>query len=705
MKSPHYFRMFWLILISLIIIACGLFNPSDEVANLQSTIDALTSQQVTSQDYGEPPPPITTDGQIQATPEIEPTESSWKNALTYIDQYGGSTTAVAVKENYAYIGQGPRMVVLDISDPASPVFVNESELLPGLVMGLEINEDYAFVTTRFSGLHIFDISQATNPKRISQVQPGIPGCGPLILDKGIAYIACNASGLFIVDVNNPAAPKVLASDVIRGAVFSIAINNNHVYMSERNGIHVIDVSDPTLPQEVGFFDSETIPTIGSCEIQSVEMCQGDLCTAVGNHGFVILDLTNPIQPVIKASISPYWPVGIISDGQYAFLVDELNGVRIYGISDPTQPQQVGLMPTSVGGFEFTVQDTNTRGMAIAGDILYVPDQAYGLVTIDISDPSQPVRVGGYMTPVPDVMMGINVVGNFAYTINRAAGFRVIDISNPENLLEIFYDDEPKCGDGFPNPFAIEVIGDYAYISGACPLQIYDITNPNQPEEMGIVDSFPDWDDASDLSIFGNIAYLSARGGNKAIYPGSGLWVIDISDPTMPTPINFLDLPNEHWSLWIHDSVLYALDGNIDQREQEPLSLRVIDISNPTQPAQIKSIPMPEFFALGILVTEDWLYLGSTQSKLKLCNISDPLNPIETPLSFGSWPTRFASKFAVSDSTLILNGNMAYDISDPTTLDLVGIAYEAQDAWTATIVDDLVFIVTSFTGIYVYQLEG
>ncbi len=708
MKPAHNLRAIWLVLMALIIIACGISKPSDDNSMLQSTIEALTNQLNALEGDPEPPPPITMDGQIQATPMIEPTESSWKNALTYIDQYGGSTTAVAVKGNYAYMGQGPRMVVLDVSNPASPVFVNESELLPGLVMGVEVDGDYAYVTTMFSGLNIFDISQANRPKLISEVKPDRGGCGPLILNDGIAYIACNTSGLFVVDVKNPLSPKVLSHDVFQDNGLSIAYHNDYVYfLSHPGGIKIFNVSDPTNPQQVGYFDMETIPSVTTVNAEAIAVCQDDLCMAVGNHGFVILDLSDPSNPSIKADITQFWASGVVSDGRYAYLVDDLEGVRVFDISNPSQPQQVGLMPTSVGGFEFSVQELTERGIYIANQILFIPDQAYGLVTVDVSNPSQPVRIGQYMTPVPDAIIGIRAVGDYAYAICRFAGFRVLYVSDPENMVEIFFDDERKFLT-LQVPTNIEVIGDYAYISDAnYPLHIYDISNPNQPVEVGVVDGGPAWDGADDLAISGNFAYLPARAGNDAIYPGAGIWVIDISNPTAPAPVHFVDLPNSHWNLAIHSSVLYALDGTQDFQEPDVLSLRVIDISNPLQAAQIQSIPIAELKPLSltdIQVSGDWLYLGMAMDGMKLFDIQNPSNPIEVTITTDSGIMPVPMRFALHDSILFVNGAMAYDISDPTFIRLIGMGVLPMDPWDSDVAGDLVFMATKFQGVYVYRLD-
>ncbi len=46
--------------------------------------------------------------------------------VEFIGQIGGVTYAVAVQGTYAYIGVGPRLVILDVSDPARPRMVGRT---------------------------------------------------------------------------------------------------------------------------------------------------------------------------------------------------------------------------------------------------------------------------------------------------------------------------------------------------------------------------------------------------------------------------------------------------------------------------------------------------------------------------------------------------------------------------------------------------
>ena len=53
--------------------------------------------------------------------------------VTLVGQWGGPSYAVAVVGNRVYLGMGRRLVILDVSFPANPVVLGQSELLPNTV--------------------------------------------------------------------------------------------------------------------------------------------------------------------------------------------------------------------------------------------------------------------------------------------------------------------------------------------------------------------------------------------------------------------------------------------------------------------------------------------------------------------------------------------------------------------------------------------
>ena len=80
-----------------------------------------------------------------------------------VGQIGGFTWAVAVQGNYAYIGVGPRLVILDVSDPSHPAVVGQTGVLPDVVVGVAVAGSYAYVADWERGLRIIDVSDPAHP--------------------------------------------------------------------------------------------------------------------------------------------------------------------------------------------------------------------------------------------------------------------------------------------------------------------------------------------------------------------------------------------------------------------------------------------------------------------------------------------------------------------------------------------------------------
>ena len=60
------------------------------------------------------------------------------SAVEFVSQIGGASFAVAIDGTLAYVGVGPRLVILDVSNPAGPIVVGQTSLLPGIVTGVAV---------------------------------------------------------------------------------------------------------------------------------------------------------------------------------------------------------------------------------------------------------------------------------------------------------------------------------------------------------------------------------------------------------------------------------------------------------------------------------------------------------------------------------------------------------------------------------------
>ena len=86
----------------------------------------------------------------------------------------GFTVDAAIKDQIAYIGDQNSLRIYDISNPAAPIFmtqITDPSALPGTPLavwayGTEVFENYLYVTDPARGLHVFDLSNPTSPRRV-----------------------------------------------------------------------------------------------------------------------------------------------------------------------------------------------------------------------------------------------------------------------------------------------------------------------------------------------------------------------------------------------------------------------------------------------------------------------------------------------------------------------------------------------------------
>ena len=89
-----------------------------------------------------------------STTKAAPEPAGWQ----MIGQAGGPTQGIAVQGSYAYIGVGPRLVVVDISEPANPRQVGASAVFDDLVQGVAVSGGYAYAAAGSAGLYVVDVT-------------------------------------------------------------------------------------------------------------------------------------------------------------------------------------------------------------------------------------------------------------------------------------------------------------------------------------------------------------------------------------------------------------------------------------------------------------------------------------------------------------------------------------------------------------------
>ena len=110
--------------------------------------------------------------------------------------------------------------------------------------------------------------------------------------------------------------------------------------------------------------------------------------------------------------------GVAVSDDYAYIA-ATTGLLVVDISNASAPAWEAFLPLPAG---------YANDVAVAGDYAYVADWSRGLVVVNVSDPSNPTRVGGYDTT--GNACGVAVAGGYAYVADYNGGLVVVDVSEP-----------------------------------------------------------------------------------------------------------------------------------------------------------------------------------------------------------------------------------------------------------------------------------
>jgi hypothetical protein len=149
------------------------------------------------------------------------------------------------------------------------------------------------------------------------------------------------------------------------------------------------------------------------------------------RGMVVVDLDNPLQPKIVATVgAPHLvqPRAVAVQFRYAFVTDA-EGVKVVDITTPARPRPVPNAVVKLG---------DAHGIFLARTYAYVAAGAQGLAIVDIERPETPALdqvydAGGAINDARDVKVGMTNASLFAYVADGKNGLRVVQLTSPEGV--------------------------------------------------------------------------------------------------------------------------------------------------------------------------------------------------------------------------------------------------------------------------------
>jgi hypothetical protein len=153
--------------------------------------------------------------------------------------------------------------IFDVEDPSAPV--EQGGLAEGVGETLDLDGDHVYVAGRAAGLLVVDVSNPESPTLVARVE-ALEHAEIVEVAGSIAWVGGHPyGGVWAVDVSRPEAPAIVGWFSVPGPITDIALRGDTMFVAERDGLYVVDVSDPMDPRERCFFWWENATGVGVAE--------------------------------------------------------------------------------------------------------------------------------------------------------------------------------------------------------------------------------------------------------------------------------------------------------------------------------------------------------------------------------------------------------------------------------------------------------
>ncbi|MAU35978.1 MAG: hypothetical protein CMD14_01230 [Flavobacteriales bacterium] len=332
----------------------------------------------------------------------------------------------------------------------------------GLVVN---NREFGIIGTT-AGTHFFDVTDPTNSTQVAFVEGGYTGGGVIHRDyhdfAGYLYMVCDegsSSTLQIVDITDlPNSVNVVYdSNVLFTKSHNIFIDTATAKLyacASNSAMDVYSLNSPTNPTLIYSYND-----VG--HVHDAFVRNDSAYLNCGNSGFKVLDFSNVNQlgdqPTLLGSLTSYPDAGynhsgwLNDNGTIYVMQDENHGydVKIIDVSDLSN---LTVLSTFNSGVD---PNSMAHNGIIKGNLAFIPYYHDGLRVFDISDPSNPIQTWKYDTyTANDHISFKGAWGVYPYlpsgniiVSDMQTGLYIIELSTEtENILNSNFQDNI-----YPNP--------------------------------------------------------------------------------------------------------------------------------------------------------------------------------------------------------------------------------------------------------------
>ncbi len=488
----------------------------------------------------------------------------------------GLMCRVKVVDTLLYVGSRGGLEVYNIAGERNPVRLSWT---PIPLNDFALQDSLVYTISGDNSFRVYNVSNPASPV----YRGACADSGDLVSVAGNSAFLGGRWGLYVLDVANPTSPHRVGS--WGSAIEQVQARGHLCYVTTFNPnvpgeitFHVLDVAVPSLPYQIGSLDSA-----GGNDVFLVDT----LAYGAGENDFnklTVISIADSTRPrLVGSAATRGWSYGIWASGlaQESFVGCHWEGLQIYDARNTSSP----VRDTFLLGCDQSVD------IYIDNDRAYVANEMAGLKILDITDPTTPKTIGSYDTTYQRPFMSSVVArDSFAFVDWYAVPvFRAMEVSIPSKPVML------GGVDVFNPPEDMVLRDSFVYCAETNRFQVINVARPREPVLVGSCLA----GDATSASLcvkdtlafvgnyVGNVINVRdpaspqvvgqfGRGGSISVrdtfafMSSGGILVYGVADPTHPRLLDSLSVgPNTFWVEAV-GTLLYA--GNRD-------GVRVVDATD------------------------------------------------------------------------------------------------------------------------------
>lgn len=368
---------------------------------------------------------------------------------------------------------GLKLSLFDVADPAQTTTLGAIDTPPATDGFIAGNHAYSL---GFAGIDIHDISDRMAPVTVGHSTLPTLGADSVTPMPQGALLLTSTDRITRIDVSSPLAPAAVSSVTpVGGSVANdVAILGDKAVILQEN--YGLGIADRESLEPLGRFDADLPEALNQRAIEQFAVDGNRAYLAAWGYGLIVVDLTDPAQPAELAKVAYPYPSAVAAQGNFVYLGTATNGgvMQVVDVTDPTRP-----------GLRGSVNVPTINRLQVRGNYVYAADELSGVHVFDVSDPTAPTPVALWSEGCTDIF-GMNA---YDIAVNEAGTLAAVACGTGLHLLDLTQPDHPARVGGYTIDYwtaraTVEIRGQRAWFADMQGVREFDISTPAAPVQLG-----------------------------------------------------------------------------------------------------------------------------------------------------------------------------------------------------------------------------